>query len=80
VIGKEIEKEGIPVVQITTMTILGQQIGTNRIVEGRKVVHPCGDPDLTEEADREVRRNLVKTALRALQTAVDGPTIFTQES
>jgi glycine reductase complex component B subunit gamma len=76
VIGKEIEREGIPVVQITTMTILGQQIGVNRVVAGRKVVHPCGDPDLSEEADREVRRNIVKTAFRALQTKVESPTIF----
>ena len=75
-IGKEIERVGIPVVQITAMTILGQQIGVNRIVAGRKVVHPCGDPDLTEEADREVRRNIVRTALKALQTEVKNPTIF----
>ena len=75
-IGKEIERVGIPVVQITAMTILGQQIGVNRIVAGRKVVHPCGDPDLTEEADREVRRNIVRTAFKALQTEVKNPTIF----
>jgi len=65
------------VVQITTMTILGQQIGANRIVAGRKVIHPCGDPELSEEADRALRREIVQTALSALQTEVDGPTIFT---
>lgn len=63
-------------VQITTMTILGQQIGANRIVAGRKVIHPCGDPDLSEEADLALRREIVNTAFKALQTEVDEPTIF----
>ena len=76
-IAKEIERARIPVVQITTMTILGQQIGANRIVAGRKVIHPCGDPELSEEADRTLRREIVQTALSALQTEVDSPTIFT---
>lgn len=64
-------------VQITTMTILGQQIGANRIVAGRKVIHPCGDPELSEEADLALRREIVNTAFKALQTEVDEPTIFT---
>lgn len=64
-------------VQITTMTILGQQIGANRIVAGRKVIHPCGDPELSEEADLALRREIVKAAFKALQTEVDSPTIFT---
>ncbi|MBA7693366.1 Glycine reductase complex component B subunit gamma [subsurface metagenome] len=75
-IAKEIEREGIPVAQITTMTILGQQIGTNRIVAGRKVIHPCGDPELSKESDLALRREIVKTALSALQTEVKEPTIF----
>jgi len=58
------------------MTILGQQIGSNRIVAGRKVIHPCGDPELSEEADLALRREIVKTALKAIQTEVDEPTIF----
>ena len=63
--------------QITTMTILGQQIGANRIVAGRKIIHPCGDPDLSEKADLVLRREIVNTALKALQTEVAEPTIFT---
>jgi len=76
VLAKEIERAGIPVTQITTMTILGQQIGANRIVAGRKVIHPCGDPELSEDADLALRLEIVKTALGALQTEVDEPTIF----
>ena len=75
-IAKEIERAGIPLAQITTMTILGQQIGANRIVAGRKVIHPCGDPELSPEADLALRRSIVGTAFKALMTEVDSPTIF----
>jgi betaine reductase len=76
VIDREIEKEGIPVVLITAMSMLGKQVGANRIVTGVKIPHPCGDPRLPEEADRALRREIVKCALKALQTDVSSPTIF----
>jgi len=76
VIAKEIERIGIPVAQITTMTLLGQQIGANRIVAGRKIIHPCGDPELSEDADLALRREIVQTAFKALEAKVDSPTIF----
>jgi len=38
--------EGIPVALITAMTMVGKQIGTNRVVNGIKIPHPCGDPSL----------------------------------
>ena len=75
-IAKEIERAGIPVVLITAMTMLGKQIGANRIVAGTKIPHPCGDPTLPEEADRAIRREIVKTALSVLQQKVSQPTIF----
>ena len=61
------------------MSMLAKQIGTNRIVTGTKIPHPCGDPDLPEEADRNLRREIVKCALKALQTEVNSPTIFTPD-
>ena len=75
-IAKEIERGGIPIVLITAMTMLGKQIGTNRIVTGTKIPHPCGDPNLPEESDRVLRREIVKCALNALQTEVSSPTVF----
>lgn len=75
-IAREIEREGIPVAQITTMNILGKQIGANRVVTGIKVNHPCGNPELPAEADLALRREIVKSALNALQTDVGEPTIF----
>jgi len=45
-------------------------------VRGVQVQHPCGDPKLPDEADRDLSLRIVRTALRALQTAVTGPTLF----
>lgn len=56
--------------------MLGKQIGTNRIVSATKIPHPCGDPQSPEEADQALRREIVKCALKALQTDVSGPTVF----
>ena len=75
-IAKEIDREGIPVALITAMTMVGKQIGANRVVTGTKIPYPCGDPNLPSEADKALRREIVKHVLDALQTDVDGPTVF----
>ena len=69
----------MPVAFITAMFSLAKQWGPNRIVSGTKIPHPCGDPELPEEADWALRREVVKSALAALQTDVDGPTVFMPE-
>jgi len=79
VIDREIERMGIPVAFITAMTNVGRRTGANRIVTGVKLPHPCGNPDLPDETDRSLRRGIVECALRALQTDVDGPTVFEPE-
>lgn len=75
-IAKEIEREGIPTGVITAMVMVAQQAKASRIIRGVKIPHPCGDPNLPEERDRLVRREIVRTALRALETDVNGPTEF----
>ena len=75
-LAKEIEREGIPVALITALTMLGKQVGANRIVAGTKISHPCGDPGLSEKDDRELRGKIVEKALESVQTDVDSPTIF----
>ncbi len=74
-----IEKEGIPVALITAMSTIAKQLGVNRIVTGTNIPHPCGDPRLSPEADKALRREIVTCALKALQTDPHGPTIFTPE-
>lgn len=73
---RELEKEGIPVAHITAMTMLSKQIGANRVVTGTKIPHPCGDPNLSTEDDKALRRAIVNCALDVLQIDVEGPTVF----
>jgi glycine/betaine/sarcosine/D-proline reductase family selenoprotein B len=58
------------------MAQLAQQVGASRVVVGRKIPHPCGDPNLPEEFDLKVREEIVTTALDALQTSVSSATDF----
>jgi hypothetical protein len=41
-----------------------------------RIEHVCGDPTLSESGDQDLNMQIVKTALEALKTEVDGPTIF----
>jgi hypothetical protein len=45
-------------------------------VRGARIEHVCGNPGLGPAKDREYGRRIVQAALRALQTAVPGPTLF----
>jgi len=77
VIAKEIDRAGIPVAHITAISLLAKQTGANRVVTGVQIPYPCGDTGLPEESDRALRKEIVKSALGALQTDVGKPTIFT---
>jgi glycine reductase len=76
VISKEIEKAGIPVAFITAMTKIATHTNANRIVAGTKLPHPCGDPNLPSAADLSLRKKIIESALEALQTDIEGTTIF----
>lgn len=76
-ISKELEKAGLPVALISAMYPVAQQVRANRIVKGVSIPHPCGDPNLTNDLDARLRREIIRTALRALEAEVDGPTVFT---
>jgi glycine reductase len=68
---------GIPVVQITAIPNIAQMVGVNRIVQGRAVPNPVGDPSLDETKEKELRRRFILKALGLLQQEVDGPTVAT---
>jgi len=40
------------------------------------IPYPLGDPKLTPADEKELRYKLVKRALKALETPVDGQTVF----
>lgn len=73
---KEIERTGIPVVHMCTVTPISMTVGANRIVPTIAIPHPLGSPGLSAESEKKIRRALVTKALRALETEVEVQTIF----
>jgi len=73
---KEIERAGIPVVHMCTVTPISMTVGANRIVPAVAIPYPLGNPTLSMEAEKDIRRSLLKTALEALTTEVEDQTIF----
>lgn len=73
---KEIERAGIPVVHMCTVTPISLTVGANRIVPTIAIPHPLGNPSMSMQEEKELRRKLVEKALVALQTEVDGQTVF----
>ena len=61
---------------ISAMPQLAQQVGASRVVAGRKIPHPCGDPNLPPELDLKLREDIVGTALHSLEENVTEPRIF----
>jgi len=68
------------VVQITAIPNIAKMVGVNRIVQGQAVPNVLGDPALTKEQEKDLRRQYILKALELLQKEVDGPTVATLES
>ena len=73
---KEIERAGVPTVHICSIVPISRTVGANRIVPAVAIPHPLGDPSKSREEEKTLRRKLVEKALRALQTRIEGQTIF----
>ena len=73
---KELERAGFPTATVTSLVAVAVKVGANRIVRGNRFSHPCGHPGLPPAEERAWRVELVRVALRALATPVEGPTIF----
>jgi betaine reductase len=73
---KEIERAGIPVVHMCTIVPISLTVGANRIVPTIAIPHPLGNPSLTLEEEKEIRRELLTRALKALETEVSEQTVF----
>lgn len=50
------------------------------MVPTRGIPYPAGDPSLDSTSERQWRRTLLETALVAVSTPVDRPTIFEPSS
>lgn len=53
--------------QITSALPIAKMVGCNRLVLGNGIVHVVGDAKLSVEQEKEVRRQLVRKALAALE-------------
>ena len=73
---KEIERAGIPVVHMCTVTPISLTVGANRIVPTVAIPYPLGNPALTPSEEYALRRKLVEKALVALTTEVTEQTVF----
>jgi len=73
---KEFERQGIPTAFISTIVPLAESIGPNRIIPGKAITHPLGDPTLSRAEEKLLRRGLVQRALDALQTEIQTQTVF----
>ena len=73
---KEIERFGIPVVHMATITTISKSVGANRIVPTVAIPYPVGNPRLSAEDERALRRTLTQKAVKSLATAVSGVTEF----
>ena len=62
--------------QISAIYDFAMTCGANRVVRGARIEHVCGDPNLGEVKDYAYGMRIINTALKALATAVDGPTLF----
>ena len=76
---KELEREGIPTVLLCNIVPIAMTVGANRVVPTRGIQYPTGDPSLSHEQEKAWRERLLLTALGALETTVDGPTVFPNE-
>lgn len=63
-------------VHVATIVPISLTVGANRIVPAVAIPHPLGNPNLSRDEERELRLNLVKKALRALQVEVEKQTVF----
>jgi glycine reductase complex component B subunit gamma len=73
---KEIERYGIPIVHMATITTISESVGANRIVPTIAIPFPVGNPKLNKENEHILRRSLVKKAVDALATEITEPTHF----
>lgn len=73
---KEIERTGIPVIHCCSIVPISKTVGANRILPTIAIPHPFGEPKLSLEEEKKLRRDLVIKALQALCVNIDEQTVF----
>ena len=73
---KEIERAGIPIVQMANLVPVSLTVGANKIVPTISIPYPLGDPSTSKEEQWKLRYHRVGVALDALTTEVEDQTVF----
>ena len=73
---KEIERYGIPVVHMSTITTISESVGANRIVPTIAIPYPVGNPNLDKQEEEDLRKDMVYRALDCLATEITETTQF----
>jgi len=73
---KEIEKAGLPVVHVASILPISKTVGANRIVPGKAIPYPLGNPKVSKKEEKRLRRKIVEKSLEALSTDIVEQTVF----
>ena len=73
---REIEKEGITIVQMANLIPVAKTVGVNRLVPTISIPYPLGDPATSKEEQYKLRHHRVGVALDALMTDIKEPRVF----
>lgn len=73
---KEIERAGIPVVQMCNLIPVALTVGANKIVPTISIPYPLGDPDTPKEQQWKLRYHRVGVALDSLTEEIEDQTVF----
>lgn len=66
----------MPVVHMASIVPISQSVGANRIIPTVAIPYPLGNPALSHDEERKLRRALVDKAINALKTDVSEQTVF----
>lgn len=61
---------------MSTITTISESVGANRIVPTVAIPYPVGNPDLPEQEEYDLRKDMVKRAVESLGTEVTEITQF----
>lgn len=73
---KEIERAGIPIVQMANLIPVALTVGANKIVPTISIPYPLGDPATSKEQQWKLRYHRVGVALDALTEEIEDQTVF----
>jgi glycine reductase complex component B subunit gamma len=73
---KEIERAGIPVVQMANLIPVALTVGANKIVPTISIPYPLGDPSTSKDTQWKLRYHRVGVALDSLTEDVEDQTVF----